>query len=89
MSRPTEKKPEPRMEVEGMEKTMNERQIILLGKNIEKEDKGEDEEAEASDDESVKVESVIQVLNRELTPEEENKINLQRKNLRISGMVDV
>lgn len=75
------KRPEPRMEVEGMEKTTNEGQIILLGKNIEEEDKEEDEEAEASDDESVKVESVIQVLSRELTPEEENKINLAKKEL--------
>ncbi len=47
------------MEVEGMEKTTNEGQIILLGKDIEEEDKGEDEEAEASDNESVKVKSVI------------------------------
>ena len=54
-----EKKTEPQMEVEGMEKTTNEGQIILLGKNIEEEDKGEDEEAEASDNESVKVESVV------------------------------
>ena len=37
------KRPEPRMEVEGMEKTTNEGQIILLGKNIEEEDKEEDE----------------------------------------------
>ncbi len=49
MSRPT-KKTEPWMEVEGMEKTTNEGQIILLGKNIEEEDKGEDEEADTSDD---------------------------------------
>ncbi len=81
--------PEPPMEVEGMEETTNDGQIILLGEDIEEEDKGEDEEAEASDDESVKVGSVvftasnspdqlermllankIQVLNRELTPEE-------------------
>jgi hypothetical protein len=39
MSRPTEKK-EPRMEVEGIEKATNEGQIILLGKDIEEEDKG-------------------------------------------------
>jgi hypothetical protein len=83
-----------------MEETTNEGQIILLGKDIEEEDKGEDEEAEASDNESVKVESVvfaasnspdqlermmlaniIQVLNRELTPEEENKINLAKDEL--------
>ncbi len=69
------------MEVEGMEKATNEGQIILLGKNIEEDDWEEDEEAEASDDESVKVESVIQVLNRELTPEEENKINFAKKEL--------
>ncbi len=36
------KKTEPRMEVEGMEGTTNEGQIILLGKDIEEEDKGED-----------------------------------------------
>ncbi len=51
--------PEPPMEVEGMKETMNEGQIILLGKDIEVEDKREDEEAEASNDESVKVESVV------------------------------
>ena len=51
--------PAPSMEVKGVEETTNEGQIILLGKDIEKEDKGEDEEAEASDDESVKVESVV------------------------------
>ncbi len=64
-----------------MEKTTNEGQTILLGKKIEEEDKEEDEEAEASNDESVKVESVIQVLNRELTPEEENKINVAKKEI--------
>ena len=66
----------------------------------EEKGKGEDEEAEASNDESVKVESVvfaasnspnqpermmlankIQVLNQELTPEEENKINLAKNEL--------
>ncbi len=92
--------PEPLMEVEGMEDITNEGQIILLGEDIEEEDKGEDEEAEASDDESVKVESIvfpasnspnqpermmlantIQVLNWELTPEEENKINLAKNEL--------
>ncbi len=51
--------PEPPMEVEGMEETMNEGQIILLGEDIEEEDKGEDEEAEASNYESVKVKSVV------------------------------
>ncbi len=51
--------PEPPMEVEGMEEITNEGQIILLGKDIEEEDKGEDEEAEASNNESVKVESVV------------------------------
>jgi hypothetical protein len=51
--------PGPLMEVEGMEETMNEGQIILLGEDIEGEDKAEDEEAEASNDESVKVESVV------------------------------
>ena len=51
--------PEPLMEVEGMKETTNERQIIPVGKDIEEEDKGEDEEAEASDNESVKVESVV------------------------------
>jgi hypothetical protein len=51
--------PELPMEVEGMEETTNEGQIILLGRDIEEEDKGEDEEAEASNDESVKVESVV------------------------------
>ncbi len=34
--------PEPPMEVEGMEETTNEGQIILLGKDIGEEDKGED-----------------------------------------------
>jgi hypothetical protein len=47
------------MEVEGLEETTNEEQTILLCKDIEEEDKGEDDEAEASDDESVKVESVV------------------------------
>ncbi len=42
-----------------MEDTINEGKIILLGKDIEEEDKGEDEEADTSDDESVKVESVV------------------------------
>ncbi len=92
--------PEPSMEVEGMEETKNEGQIILLGKNIEEEDKGGDEGAEASNEESVKMESVvfaasnspdqpermmlankIQVLNWELTPEEENKFNLAKNEL--------
>ncbi len=92
--------PEPPMEVEGMEETTNEGYIILLGKDIEEEDKGEDEEAEASNNESVKVESVVfaasnspnqpertmlakefQFLNWELTPEEENNINLAKNEL--------
>ena len=37
--------PEQPMEVEGMEETTNEGQIILLGKDIEEEDNGEDEES--------------------------------------------
>jgi hypothetical protein len=92
--------PELPMEVEAMEETKIEGRIILLGKDIEEEDKGVDEEAEASNNESVKVESVvfaasnspdqpermmrankIQVLNRELTPEEEIKINLAQNEL--------
>jgi len=77
------------MKVEGMEKTTNEGQIILLGKNIEEEDKGKDEEAEASDHESVKVESVIQVLNQDSLLKKRTKSILQRKNFRISRMVDV
>ncbi len=82
--------PEPPMEVEGIEETSNERQIILLGKDIDREDKRQDEEAEASNDEcecgkcctcSIKFTRSTGENDACEYPEEENKINLAKNEL--------
>ncbi len=69
--------PEPPMEVKGIKEIMNEEQIILLGEDIEEEDKGGDEEAEASSDESVKVESVVFAASN--SPDQPERIMLAKK----------
>jgi hypothetical protein len=75
--------PEPPMENEGMEETTNEGQIILLGKDIEEEDKGEDEEAEASNDESVKVKTVVFAASN--SPDQPERTMLAKKSISQSG----